>query len=511
MNKSFSAVLIDTVSIQEYIFSSNKLKENIGASFLVKKIYERQLLGALTEIFPFVGAADLSKWREMPENIYILEKGNIPFEIGYIGGGNALLLFNCKEEAVRFIKAYTRLLLSEVPGLRTAFGFVGDFCFDNFKTDMKRLHDSLRDNKNRYYPNITLPKFGFNLECPYSNEGAEYSRRDLEGRFISSVSYVKNHAAEEALKEMESLLQLENNMAERYAFTSEVGKISLKKDEKGYVAVVHVDGNEIGEKFSNCKDLREMRRLSLDIDKIARDSFVKMLGELAEKMETDSDWKFESGENDRRILPVIPLVIGGDDLTFISDGRLGIWLAEVFVKNFCARGAHLNLSACAGISIVKTKYPFYKAYVAAEDLTLRSKIKARGKNSNASYLDFFISSAGWSGSIDDIYEKYMRTGEGSLHMGPYRLDSEEDADSIKKLKDLLKELNKLPRNKVMEIRKVLFEGREAGKILAEMLKRRNEAAAGLELSCSDLGFWENKNTLYFDAIELLDFYPEGWL
>jgi hypothetical protein len=35
-----AAVIIDTVSIQSYIFSSNKLKENVGASYLVKKIYE---------------------------------------------------------------------------------------------------------------------------------------------------------------------------------------------------------------------------------------------------------------------------------------------------------------------------------------------------------------------------------------------------------------------------------------------------------------------------------------
>ena len=42
-----AAVIIDTVSIQSYIFSSNKLKENVGASHLVKKIYEIELKEAL--------------------------------------------------------------------------------------------------------------------------------------------------------------------------------------------------------------------------------------------------------------------------------------------------------------------------------------------------------------------------------------------------------------------------------------------------------------------------------
>jgi len=34
------AVLIDTVSIQKYVYSGNRLKENIGASKIVKDIYK---------------------------------------------------------------------------------------------------------------------------------------------------------------------------------------------------------------------------------------------------------------------------------------------------------------------------------------------------------------------------------------------------------------------------------------------------------------------------------------
>jgi len=39
MGNKFYAVLIDTASIQEYIFMSNKLKENVGASFLVERVF----------------------------------------------------------------------------------------------------------------------------------------------------------------------------------------------------------------------------------------------------------------------------------------------------------------------------------------------------------------------------------------------------------------------------------------------------------------------------------------
>ena len=38
-----TAVLMDVSAIQQYVFGSNKLKENLGASYLVGNIYEQYL------------------------------------------------------------------------------------------------------------------------------------------------------------------------------------------------------------------------------------------------------------------------------------------------------------------------------------------------------------------------------------------------------------------------------------------------------------------------------------
>lgn len=43
----FKAILFDTRSIQKYIFSGNKLKTNIGASYLVEQIFDDTLLDVL--------------------------------------------------------------------------------------------------------------------------------------------------------------------------------------------------------------------------------------------------------------------------------------------------------------------------------------------------------------------------------------------------------------------------------------------------------------------------------
>jgi len=52
--------------------------------------------------------------------------------------------------------------------------------------------------------------------------------------------------------------------------------------------------------------------------------------------------------------------------------------------------------------------------------------KKKSREEDGSYIDFFISSAGWSGSLEDILDKHLSTVNGKLHFGPYRVDSTTD-------------------------------------------------------------------------------------
>ena len=50
--KKFPALLFDTRSIQRYIYSGNKLRTNIGASFIVDRLFDDILIdGVLKEMF----------------------------------------------------------------------------------------------------------------------------------------------------------------------------------------------------------------------------------------------------------------------------------------------------------------------------------------------------------------------------------------------------------------------------------------------------------------------------
>jgi hypothetical protein len=82
-------------------------------------------------------------------------------------------------------------------------------------------------------------------------------------------------------------------------------------------------------------------------------------------------------------IPVLPLILGGDDLTIICDGQYAIKFTEDFLTRFVEETKKpeiqhifpkgIELGICAGIAIIKPHYPFHQAYHLAEQLLLSAK------------------------------------------------------------------------------------------------------------------------------------------
>ena len=376
------AVLIDTVSIQRYVFGSNKLKENIGASYLIQEVYESYLRKVIDCIFPFA-KINFNVWKNEPDKC-LIEDTDIPFEVGYIGGGNALLFFKDGDRVREFIEKWTTTLLVETPGVVTAVACEA-FDLNNFKSENEKLFNKLRENKYRFIPQTVIPRHGITAECSHTGYSMDIwnEKEDKEEQdYVSSVAYAKICASQEATKKLEE--KFEKELKGEYCFIDQLDELGQLKGEDSHIAIVHIDGNGMGERFRKTKALGEIRRLSVSVREATEESFRILLNTITDKFQniqnalgfdTYEKRKDYPGEKGKKNIPLRSIIIGGDDITFVCDGKMGVYFAKIFLEAF--EGQQVSdkekLSACAGVAITKTKYPFHRGYELAEDLCKNAK------------------------------------------------------------------------------------------------------------------------------------------
>lgn len=501
------AVLIDTVSIQQYVFGSNKLKNNIGASYLIKDVYDSQLRAVVKSLYPEINDLYYTAWRTSPDVIKIIGPDTV-FEIGYIGGGKALLFFKQEDDAKSFIKEWTKGLLINTPGIITAVAY-DKFDLNDFKNSKDNLFRLLRKNKAEYVPQTVIPRHGLTAECAHTGYSMEiWNKNTAEPQYVSSVANAKIETAKKASDEMEK--RFFHELQGRYCFTDELDKLGQSRGENSHIAIVHIDGNNMGKRFKKIGNLEELRELSISVEKATEDSMRLLISTI---VQSSSAIKAALGrsefekDNGREILPIRPIIIGGDDITFVSDGRLGIYFAKLFIETF-EKQIVTDLSACAGIAITKTKYPFYRGYALAEELCKYAKNVRKDNGGSGSWIDFHISYGGFSGSLEDIRKTHYTASQGSLLIRPYRIGKDSDEFSFNRLVEntgrLLWKSTKdanFPKSKIKELRSVLTLGEDACKTFVNESKAR-----GRDFISENL--FPNTRTPYFDMIELMELYPD---
>ncbi|MEC4807357.1 MAG: hypothetical protein SAJ72_24255 [Jaaginema sp. PMC 1080.18] len=305
--------------------------------------------------------------------------------------------------------------------------------------------------------------------------------------------------------------------------------------DSSYVAVIHADGNSMGKRFQkfgkdkcNRDYIIAMRKLSHSVNRAGINALKKMVEILVKSIEVDNDGKkqvkgkFEIKDN---YLPFRPLVYGGDDVTFVCDGRLGLELAAIFLQEFEKQPVVGNedgknpLTACAGICVVKTHYPFVRAYELSEDLCRKAKKFVKDENKgDFSALDWHLAASGLSGSISEIRQREYQVPAGSLAMRPVSLRKEQDSDwrTWKGFTKVVKHFNddeewKGRKNKVITLREVLRQGTDATQKFLKNYRIKDEQLPTFpEFSgqSTDLAkkAWLNGICGYFDAIEAMEFY-----
>ena len=86
-------------------------------------------------------------------------------------------------------------------------------------------------------------------------------------------------------------------------------------------------------------------------------------------------WSFYLYTDSDALLPDPAVIAGGDDMTFICDGRIALDLASFAIKHYGKQRVSGigNVAACAGVHIVRSHTPIIRAYKLAESLCRNAK------------------------------------------------------------------------------------------------------------------------------------------
>ncbi len=563
MTNSVGAVLLDTRSIQKYVFSCNELKTNVGASYIVDRIFTKLMCEQVLPDLFYQENLD-TDWAKNQE-IKMRQNDKLQCEVVYVGGGNMLLLVRmsdmeqtqakCKE----IVKAWSKNILLSAPGLHTgaAIGTM-DITKEGFKKSLDSLYVQLKQHQNNIVPNVDLPYTGLTKECDVSGKNADkWDNSTGKKRMVAAEVKAKIDAYEAANVELQD--KYRELLQDQYCFASEFEKIGYREGES-YLSVIHIDGNNMGVKFSACDDAQERKELSLKVQKNVETAFKALLQSIVAEYDSYKDY-LNYGEmvkgNNKRVLPIRPIIIGGDDVTFVCPGRLGIEYAQRFMEAMAelplltkeqhekmekelqkTAGADkklsMGLSCCAGVAIVSAKYPFFRAYELAEQLCDAAKKNSR--QDDTSWLDFAILHGEKTPELDQLRRQQYVGAEGYLHYGPYKVGVDYTGDdglnALLRLEGLLSSRSSYTdwlkkgltlmeaRNKIKKLREVLTGNQHAINIFFEnttdLQQIMKEETHKENVTAED--FWTEAKkeidgkklpiTRYIDAIELMDFRPE---
>ncbi len=507
-------ILLGTVSVQQYIFQSNRLKEIIGASDLAKHWFDNGLIGAIQQTGHTL---DREAWHAYKQNPSIAqsdveENTESDVQIIYIGGGNAALLCKDKNTAADVVKKWSYEILKNAPGLRIAVGYGEETnsLYEAYQEAWKQLNKCeealpygaelgrlpiVRSCSTTGLPASTNAREENNRVVRISKEAA--SKRDNLGKARNTI-----------IDEFKSVLKENQHFASD--FDAELGG----GDGHSYMAVVHADGNEMGdhlkdavnEETDNAQFLHFIRRFSASVSMLSKNAFERTLQHFQNMLPLK-----EIKEKDN-VFPLRPIVYGGDDLTFVCDGRVGLHLTQHYLKEFTKDPIKVGeedryIDACAGIAIVHTKFPIAQAYSFADELCANAKSERRKKgNQNGSWMDFQIVQAGVTGSVNTIRNTQYRTLTGAqLHQRPYQVPEKWTV-----VAEILREFqsDKWPRSRAKSLMHALTKGSAETEHFVKAANWR-----GIELPSAEEqqtgwsgGIEEEKTTPYFDPLEVLDYY-----
>ena len=478
-------VMLQTNSNQPFIFSSPRLREQIGASF------EITLLSKWVKD----KAEELLDTKTLPSSFWVSNSS-----------GKVIVRFTDDEGAPKnlakqLIREVTLRALTEAPGLDVTGVFI-EATFD--KVDARDLNELdrifLEYSLNRRPAAARFPQFPFlergsesALPASASLDTLEFSQESLkpdnfdESSPLSLPSRVKRLFAstsrkrqvddvqERLAKQGKELKQEPPLDPTKLAAAFQDGEeFEDAKNMLSSVGVVHIDGNGVG---AIMRDLgcahRAVRKVGVNTtsdeetteDSKGLQSFIMEVNRRLDDVVKDAialSWYYVQELTPDTVVPIAPVLVGGDDVTVYTDGRYAIPFAEAYIRHYekltkdddllsvlaiVAGGKkpdaperdHFEigdyiiqspgpLTASAGVAIVGRNFPFHIAYDLAEELVSRGKTLGKKPGTvPCSTINFHVLRDATVLDPEDTLDEYKGRSQRPFLIGCYAPDRIGDA------------------------------------------------------------------------------------
>lgn len=437
--------------IQSFIFQTNKMRDFAGASEIVEQICNH-------EFNQFIES----------DGKYILN-----------AAGNIRYLFSNKSACEKAVKEFPRLIEKFAPGIPISQAVIELSDAKPLNTALTELEYNLRIQRNNP---LSTTNFGFIATKRCKRTGLP-SVGFINGEDVDVATMAKINSSQAVASRFKEKIYGEKVGKE---FAVDINQIGT---EKSWIAVIHADGNSLGKIIQQIATQENadvlLNKFSTSMEEATILSARAALNSIEQYFNNDS------------IIPLRPIVLGGDDLTVICRADVALMFTHKYLIEFekntksLFRGISTDrenellndgLNACAGIAYIKKSYPFHYGYKLASEICDRAKEDSGRKKS---CLMFHKVQNSFISSYDSIISNELSVrGNPILKFGPYYIDDSppnkwtiskllQFAGSIEKitpLRSLLNTLFKDPNIAKQELERIISNIGTTDSFLKETLK-----------------------------------------
>lgn len=441
----YIAYMFELKSIQSYIMAGGKLKDMVNASDLLEQLTSEQ--GWLDSVLSLT-------------DIHINSQHNEPLVKFSRRAGGAIYLISEHDQAnkqqqklIQFRLLWSMIVQQILPDCE----FVD--CLtkpcDNAFLSIEQGRKKLLQQRSLFYPSLPL-------STPFT--------RIAQRTGTAAVTKIKDEWLDKASEQKRRYYKAKSNLTQKFCTETDISwphsldyiDFPYKSKEEKDIAIVHIDGNGLGQILINLAQLAQE----------APDGYIKLYSAFSEQLKKATESAAQQATKEvllpnkaekTNLLAARPLILGGDDLTLIIRADLALLYSKVFIQSFENNSRKIKkelkkifknsdkynkrlianipeqLTASGGIVFQKASQPFIMGYKLAESLCQQAKNVS--KKASTSPITSSVCFYQIQGSVTDNYSVLLRNELSSsdksqqLTLGVYGI-GDNIPDSMPKLQDL---------------------------------------------------------------------------